>query len=480
VNQTKWEENTLVDTEPEESPSVSFSLTTTPQVPKEKRPRKDDSPSITEVSTKYFQAYIKKPKTTHATHMSGEEEPYSSTVIERRHEVVSTYSSKKKTKIAMTTQTPPRSVPLSIKNNNQMLTDNTYSQFWKQTSTTQHRVLSSFDTEKGRIHLAFLQAQLPQPKEIIDYKRSTIVFDTKLVHPADQMDFHKQTREKVFSTLAHASSTAAKLQVSLRNIHTQLKLENISSFTEDNRVKSLEDLVLKIMYDPSNVKVTEEMIKKNNVEIASLRKQLKKPPIEDSQAKEIVEAENEKEQSTPMEFIPLSAFPIKKVSTTTMPTTTIAEIPLATPLTTLEKTVDLAKSMEEMTLQGTKINRMKMEIESLQELKFSFQTRYNIERQVSEKLKQEIQQLQKQTVACKTLVEANENIWTDILKSINEIWPMVQIMFKQHDLVLKSRQAINRIRTKLGEMPLTTYKIIKFLNSKTKEELEDLKVEDRT
>jgi hypothetical protein len=114
VNQKEWEENTLVDTEPQESPSVSFSLTTTPQVPKEKRPRKDDSPSITEVSTEDFQVYNKKPKTTHATHMSGEEEPYSATVIERRQQVVSTSSSKKQTEIVVTTQTPQGYVPLSI------------------------------------------------------------------------------------------------------------------------------------------------------------------------------------------------------------------------------------------------------------------------------------------------------------------------------------------------------------------------------
>jgi hypothetical protein len=388
VNQTEWEANTLVDTEPQESPSVSFSLTTTPQVPKEKRPRKDDSPSITEVSTEDFQVYNKKPKTTHATHMSGEEEPYSAKVIERRQQVVSTSSSKKQTEIVVTTQTPQGSVPLSIfekyemiKKKNQTLTNNTYSQFWKQTSTTQHRLLSAFDTEKGRMHLAFLQAQVSQPKEITDYKRSTIIFDTKQVHPADQMDLHRQTGEMVFSTLAHASSTTTKLQVSLSNVQTQLKLEKISSFAKDNRIKSLEELVLKIGYDPSNVKAAEEMLKKKNVDIASLRKQLKLPPTEDSQAKEIAEAENEKEellklimqqnaqlremeaelekllkekeQSTPMEVIPLSAVPIIEVSTTVVPTTTTAEIPSATPLTALEKTVELAKSMEEMTLQGT-------------------------------------------------------------------------------------------------------------------------------
>ena len=89
-----------------------------------------------------------------------------------------------------------------------------------------------------------------------------------------------------------------------------------------------------------------------------------------------------------------------------------------------------------------------------------------------------MQQLQKQTVAGKILAEAKENIWMDISKSINEIWPMVQIMFEQNKPVQRSRQAIEKIRGELGEMPTEATEIIKFLNSKTREELEDLKIED--
>ena len=57
---------------------------------------------------------------------------------------------------------------------------------------------------------------------------------------------------------------------------------------------------------------------------------------------------------------------------------------------------------------------------------------------------------------------------------------MVQIMFEQHDLVLKSRQAIDKIRRELDEMPSATNEIIMLLNSKTKEEMEELKVKDLT
>jgi hypothetical protein len=148
-------------------------------------------------------------------------------------------------------------------------------------------------------------------------------------------------------------------------------------------------------------------------------------------------------------------------------------------LTALEKSIELEKSMEEMTLQGPKINRLKKEVKNLLELKSSYQKNYNIERKTSENLKQEIQQLQKKTVAGKTLAEAKENIWMYISKSINEIWPMVQIMFEQKELVLRSRHAINKIKGEMGEMPTKENEIIIFMNSKTREELEELNIEDR-
>jgi hypothetical protein len=67
----------------------------------------------------------------------------------------------------------------------------------------------------------------------------------------------------------------------------------------------------------------------------------------------------------------------------------------------------------------------------------------------------------------------------DISKSIIEIWPMVQIMFEQNELVLRSRQAIDKIKGELGEMPIEANEIIRFHNSKTREELKDMNIEDR-
>jgi hypothetical protein len=193
--------------------------------------------------------------------------------------------------------------------------------------------------------------------------------------------------------------------VSLNNVQTQLKLEKISSFAKDNSIKTLEELVLKIGYDPSNVKAAEEMINKKNDDIDSLMKQLKLPPTGDSQAKEIEKKEGEKdemlkllmeqnaqlkemkdemeklvkekEQMKPMEVIPLNSIPILGVSITS-----VTEVPSTTPLTSLEKTANLANSMEKMNLQEIEISRLKKEIENIQELKSSFQISLSKENQV--------------------------------------------------------------------------------------------------
>ena len=46
--------------------------------------------------------------------------------------------------------------------------------------------------------------------------------------------------------------------------------------------------------------------------------------------------------------------------------------------------------------------------------------------------------------------------------------------------VQRSKQTIEKIRGELGEMLAEATEIIKFMNSKTREELEELKIEDRT
>jgi hypothetical protein len=53
------------------------------------------------------------------------------------------------------------------------------------------------------MQMAFLQAQFPHPKTVVDYKKTSFECDVKDVHPMDQMDMHGKTGETIFSTLKH-------------------------------------------------------------------------------------------------------------------------------------------------------------------------------------------------------------------------------------------------------------------------------------
>jgi hypothetical protein len=100
-----------------------------------------------------------------------------------------------------------------------------------------------------------------------------------------------------------------------------------------------------------------------------------------------------------------------------------------------------------------------------------FQSSYHVEMHKSQRLSQKLQKLQKETFMAKTLSKAKENIWMDINKSMAEIWPFIQIVFEQHELVQKDREAIGKIREELGEKPTKATELIRFLISKTKQEL---------
>jgi hypothetical protein len=152
------------------------------------------------------------------------EGPLSSLFLGSQH-TMSTSSSKKQIDTTLSTKSSQEPARLNIfekynliKKKNELLTNSTYAQFCKKTSIAQHRLLSAFNTEKVRMHMAFLQAQIPHPKAVSDYKMATFEFDVKEVHPADQMDMHRQTREMIFSTLENTSMIVAKLQVSLNNV----------------------------------------------------------------------------------------------------------------------------------------------------------------------------------------------------------------------------------------------------------------------
>ena len=110
------------------------------------------------------------------------------------------------------------------------------------------------------------------------------------------MEMHRFSGDMLFSTMNNTAMDFSKLKTALSNVQSRLKIKKVYSLAKDNKVKSLEDLVIKIGYDPSDVKVAEDIIRNKNISIALFRKQLKIPSIEPPQNKEIGENEKHKEE----------------------------------------------------------------------------------------------------------------------------------------------------------------------------------------
>lgn len=93
---------------------------------------------------------------------------------------------------------------------------------------------------------------------------------------------------------------------------------------------------------------------------------------------------------------------------------------------------------------------------------------------------QQIQKYEDQSFLIQMLVEAKNNIWQNINANITYMWPSIQITFDQEELVHRVKTTIENTQVYLDHIPEETQNIIKLLNSKSKEELEDMNIPDRT
>ena len=99
----------------------------------------------------------------------------------------------------------------------------------------------------------------------------------------------------VYSTLADKTLLAHKLQNSLHNTSAQLELEKASSTATDNRIKSLEEIIIELGHDPKDPKGIQALIKKKEEDIAALRRKLRLPAIIHPQTTEVAQKKEEED-----------------------------------------------------------------------------------------------------------------------------------------------------------------------------------------
>lgn len=299
------------------------------------------------------------------------------------------------------------------------------------------------------MQIKFLEAKVPTPRSLGDYKEYVFTFDTQCIHPIDQLYLHKNSSEMMYSTLTNTTMSASNLQVSLNNVQYQIKLENISSLDKDTRIKSLEDLVIKLGYNPKDIMVGEELLKKKDANISALRKQLKLLTTKDAQAKELGEIEKkkegmfriviklnsqirdmeielekilkEKEHAEQLDIVPLTAVPIALAITTGASASTSTTI--------IDLASELVRAMDGLTIQEQEISKPKYQLKTLSKHKLKIDIFYVAELQKTNQLNLKIEQSHSEFVMGQTLAQAREKIQIEIDEAIIEIWPSTQIIF---------------------------------------------------
>jgi len=100
--------------------------------------------------------------------------------------------------------------------------------------------------------------------------------------------------------------------------------------------------------------------------------------------------------------------------------------------------------------------------------------------QKSTRMNERIKSLEKEITLKEPLGQAKEQLWANIIDFANDILPSIQVIFEENDLVKEATEAIQRVKAKLGDMPEEANRIIHFLNSKNKYELQYLDIPDKT
>ena len=92
---------------------------------------------------------------------------------------------------------------------------------------------------------------------------------------------------------------------------------------------------------------------------------------------------------------------------------------------------------------------MQGQLKTLEVKKAKVEAAYVNEMEKSQILLEKLHKVERDTSIGQTLAQAKETIWLNILDSMNEIWPSIQIIFEQKRLIKKATKTIVQGREKL-------------------------------
>ena len=95
-------------------------------------------------------------------------------------------------------------------------------------------------------------------------------------------------------------------------------------------------------------------------------------------------------------------------------------------------------------------------------------------------MNERIKSLEKELTLNEPLGQAKEQLWANIIDSVNDIWPSIQVMFEHNDLIKEATKYIQKVEEEFGNKSEEANEIMKFLNSNKKQELEEIGISGKT
>ena len=125
--------------------------------------------------------------------------------------------------------------------------------------------------------------------------------------------------------------------------------------------------------------------------------------------------------------------------------------------------------MEELRLQVSELKQVK---EKLVKAKKSYdKSKISVAKKIREvkALKKKVRTLEKDLTMDKPLEKIKGILWTNINQSLSNVWPSIQTIYEQIDLVNAAHGEIQKARALLGQMPDQANQLIHFLNYRNRE-----------
>ena len=136
--------------------------------------------------------------------------------------------------------------------------------------------------------------------------------------------------------------------------------------------------------------------------------------------------------------------------------------------------------MEELKLQVTELQKVKEKFTTLEQKYDISKINYAEEVRKKKGMAQQIKALEKDLTFYRPLAEIKKILWTNIIDSINDIWPSIQVIFEQTELVKMAIEAIHKTMEELGNKTEEANQLITFSNNKNRYQLDELEIDDRT